>query len=558
MVCLNAFPISGKKWLDCLGHLYVSYRPVWHGCLFWKNRSPYRLIMNKRNYNIFFHLHTVSGISISVLLFVIFFAGAFALFKDEIAVWEQGSPKTVVPIKDIDYDSAIQVIEQKGYHLNGRDLRFVMPDVRNEMLLVLSPSKNKDATEEDKKSAYFNINTQTYQISEYYKFYSFGELIYRFHFLTPIPYGIYIAGFVALFFLFAIVTGVIVHWDKIISNFYVFRPKAKLKTIWTDAHTALGMIGLPFQFTFALTSCFLCLSILVLIPANFLYNNNQAKLLEDVRPMMKSYPMTDTLVASKDFNPLMKDALTRWDTFEPVQVYIKNFGDKSMKFQVDGTLAPSQKLLSVGRVVYDVPTGRVSSVASPTEANYLENVEYAVRKLHFGDFGGYWLKSAYFIMAIITCFVILSGVLIWLEARNKKNIPEKRKKFSQRVGHIYLSLCLTLYPATTISFIVSKLIPRELDSIRKAILHVSFFGGWLLMAFIFGIMKNNFKTHQYTLLIAAIGGLAIPLVNGFSSGNWFWLTFTHHQTGIFVIDAFWLIAATLTFFAYFKLKHSRA
>jgi uncharacterized iron-regulated membrane protein len=488
------------------------------------------------------------------MLFVIFFCGAFALLKDEITVWEKGAPAHTAKISDIDYDRTLAVLKEKGYHLNGRDIRLIMPDVRNEMLVVLSPSKSLNAKEADKRRDYFYINTVTFAVTGYYSFYSLGELIYRFHFLSPIPYGLYIAGFVALFFLFAIVTGVLVHWDKIISNFYVFRPKAKLKTIWTDAHTALGMIGLPFQFVFALTSSILCLSVLVLIPANYLYNNNQAKLLEDVRPMLKTYPMENKSVKVKAFNPLIKDALSRWDTFKPEEVYIKNFGDKSMKFQVDGALAPSEKLLSYGHVVYDVQSGKAVAVASPLKANYLENVEYAIRRLHFGDFGGYWLKSAYFIMSIITCFVIVSGVLIWLEARNKKNISEKRKKFSRRVANVYLSLCLTIYPATALSFIVSKLIPRDFDLQRQSILYLSFFGGWLLLALLFGLKKNNYFTNKYTLLLAAVAGLAIPLVNGLSSGNWFWITFAKHQTGIFVIDAFWIIAGMFTFIVWFNLK----
>lgn len=73
---------------------------------------------------------------------------------------------------------------------------------------------------------------------------------------VPYPYGYYLSGFVAFFFLFAILTGIIVHWKKIVSNFYLFRPMAKLKTLWTDAHTALGVIGFPFQFVYAVTGAF--------------------------------------------------------------------------------------------------------------------------------------------------------------------------------------------------------------------------------------------------------------------------------------------------------------
>lgn len=99
----------------------------------------------------------------------------------------------------------------------------------------------------------------------------------------PYPIGYYLSGFVALFFLFAIVTGVLLHWNKIVSNFYIFRPKEKLKTLWTDAHTALGMIGLPFQFVYAVTGAFFMIKLLIVAPAVMaLYNGDQDKLYKEL------------------------------------------------------------------------------------------------------------------------------------------------------------------------------------------------------------------------------------------------------------------------------------
>ncbi|MEM9935869.1 MAG: PepSY domain-containing protein, partial [Bacteroidota bacterium] len=46
--------------------------------------------MDRRIYNIMFSLHTMSSIIISVAVFVIFFAGTFSFFRDEIVNWERG------------------------------------------------------------------------------------------------------------------------------------------------------------------------------------------------------------------------------------------------------------------------------------------------------------------------------------------------------------------------------------------------------------------------------------------------------------------------------------
>ena len=482
--------------------------------------------MSKRNYNVFFHTHTVSGIVISVALYIIFFAGAFALIKDEITAWEKGDSVHIEQAEKIDYNQVVERIKAEGYNLYGRDVRMIAPDAKQQLYVQLSKSQDTTIVNNPNKKYYFYLDTLNYSYSEYYDFYSIGELIYRLHFFSQVPViGIYIAGFIALFFLFAIVTGVIVHWKKIIQNFYTFRPKKKLKTIWTDAHTVLGMIGLPFQFVFAVTSCFLCLSALVLLPANFVYDNDQDKTIEALRPMAKTYELADEKISDiPDLNVFMNITLNKWETFTPAQVYIRNYGATNMKFQVDGLLDPDQKFLGNGRVIYDVASGKLISEKNPYENDYLEDVELTVRKLHFGDFGGLPLKFIYIVMAFITCFVIISGVLIWLEARNKKNVPIEQKLFNRKVGHIYLAICLSMYPVTAFSFIIAKVLPRSIDDFRKAILYAVYFLGWISVAVFFRFMRDNYKTNKYTLLSGSILGFLIPIVNGITSGNWIWKT----------------------------------
>ena len=500
--------------------------------------------MSKRTYNIYFHTHTVSGIVISVALYIIFFAGAFALFKDEIKLWEKGE-YIAQSHQSIDIDKALTTIQQANHELYGRDIRIVIPEVNDEAFVSLSRSQDTLMSEKARQYAYFNLSTKDYTLSKYYSFYSLGEFLYRLHFFNQIPtYGIYIAGFVAFFFLFAIVTGVIVHWKKMVSNFFVFRPKAKLKTIWTDAHTALGVIGLPFQFVYAVTSCFFCLSFLVLLPANFLYDNDQQQLMEDLRPMSKTYPITTKADSVGQLNDFLILAQSKWEHFEPKQIYIRNYGATNMKFQIDGTV--KDQFSGHGRIIYDVTSKTITAEKNPYEVSYLESVELTMRRLHFADYGGQFLKLAYFLLALITCFVIITGVLIWLEARNKKNIPAKRRRFNAKIGYSYLAICLSLYPVTALSFIVAKLIPRTADDSRETIIYSVFFLTWLIASIILSGLRNNYQINKTTLLSGAILGGLIPIINGLSSGNWLWKTIANQQLDIALIDALWL---GLTFIA---------
>ncbi|SNY95390.1 PepSY-associated TM helix domain-containing protein [Flagellimonas pacifica] len=511
--------------------------------------------MSKRNYNVFLHTHTVSGIVISVALYIIFFAGAFALIKDEITAWEKGDLETTEQIQNIDYDRLVDSIKADGYNLYGRDIRIIPPDAKQEIYVLLSQSQDSTIVNQPDKYYYFNVNANTYKLSEYYAFYSLGELLYRLHFFSQIPtLGLYLAGFVALFFLFAIVTGVIVHWKKIISNFYVFRPKEKLKTVWTDAHTALGIIGLPFQFVFAVTSCFLCLSVLILIPANYLYKNDTKQLSEELRPMTKSYEIGKKADSVPSLNPFMDKTLAKWETFTPAQVYIRNYGATNMKFQVDGLLDTKNKFLGNGRLVFDVMSQKLEAEKDPYINDYVEDVELTIRRLHFGDYGGLPLKFIYLVLAFITCFVIISGVLIWLEARNKNKVPTTQKLFNRKVGHIYLAICLGMYPITAFTFIVAKVLPRNLDASRQSILYGVFFLGWIALSFALRFTRDNFKINKYSLLFGSIFAFLIPICNGVTSGNWFWKMYAANQYAILSVDLFWIMVGLVSVLVLLKLK----
>src|SRR3546814_2143562 len=120
-----------------------------------------------------------------------------------------------------------------------------------------------------------------------------GEFLYRLHFLAQLiwvmplnlgfPFVYIVSGFVAFLFLFALITGLLVNWGKLVSNFFLFRPWAKLKTVWTDLHTVLGVIGFPYQFVFAFTGVVLIINSVFVAPYTpLLYDGNSAEIYQDL------------------------------------------------------------------------------------------------------------------------------------------------------------------------------------------------------------------------------------------------------------------------------------
>ncbi|MFH6955877.1 PepSY-associated TM helix domain-containing protein [Flavobacterium aquidurense] len=514
--------------------------------------------MNNRNYNIYFHTHTVSGIVISVVLFVIFFAGSFSFFRDDINNWERNESTAITKEIQLDYDKALKKLD-KEYVLHGRNITISKPSNERRVAVYMEGTKDTLAPAKQKEGSFFYLDTKTFKTFTYEQSYSLGEFLYRLHFLAQIPYpvGYYLSGFVALFFLFAIVTGVLLHWKKIVSNFYIFRPKEKLKTLWTDAHTALGMIGLPFQFVYAVTGAFFMIKLLIVAPAVMtLYKGDQDKLYKELEYTDPDYKFDNKkLTVPFNIDQLVAKAKSNWKDFEITRVFIQNYGDTNMHVLVEGEMLSSKKFTGIGKVVYRIADGKEIAKKNPvTQNNYLDVVKNVLYKIHFGDYGGYALRIISFVLGIITCFVIISGVMIWLVARQKNNLPEKKRRFNAAVVRIYLAICLSMYPITALAFIGSKIF----YPLSQSNLFSLYFGGWLLLTLFFILKKNDAFTNRFCLISGSILGFLIPITNGIVSGNWFWNSFMQNHIQVFFIDVFWIILASLTLYISFTLKSKKA
>ncbi|GLB48564.1 PepSY-associated TM helix domain-containing protein [Neptunitalea lumnitzerae] len=510
--------------------------------------------MKNRPYNIFFHLHTVSGIVISVLLYVIFFTGSFSFFRDEIVNWERNDPMVSSTEMHLNIDEALDTLATR-YVLKGRDITFKKYYEEHQPAVSLGASKDTLIAEADRAGAFFYLHDEKFTEQSYPESYNLGEFLYRLHFFAqiPYPYGYYLSGFTAFFFLFALITGILIHWDKIVSNFYIFRPKAKLKVLWTDAHTALGTIGFPFQLVYAITGAFFMIQLLLVAPYAVVFFN------KDKQELMQALEFTDPVYeyAGEDLGKpfsvekYITETKQSWRDFNVTKIGVFNYADANMHVYVEGQLNPDSRFTGIGKVSYKVADGSATVIKNPYTGNsYLDGVKTAVYRLHYGDYAGYPLRIISFVMGIIGCVVILSGVLIWLNARNKKNTPEKEKRYNNSVANIYLSICLSMYPITALAFLVVKIKGGS----GMSFLYWFYFIGWLLLSVLFMLKKNNTFTNKYTLLLGSFFGLMVPIVNGVMTGNWFWLALAENNIHSFFIDVFWLVLSLLTFYGFLKVK----
>ncbi|TGE21015.1 PepSY-associated TM helix domain-containing protein [Hymenobacter metallicola] len=535
--------------------------------------------MDNRKYNIYFHTHTVSGIIVCVLLYVVFFAGSFAFFKDDIAAWQKNS-SYVVNRKTTPRDFT-GILDSLGRHhqLKGRNIEFFLQRhgtgayvsmlASNDSIVnkegkarALARAKANPAGEPKKRGrgrgrggdedvASFTYDFAHRQEVDYEKDYDMGEFLYRLHFLAPLnairlpinlgaPFGYLLAGIVSFMFLFALITGLLLHWNKIVSNFFTFRPWAKWKTVWTDLHTGLGMIQFPFQFLFAVTGMVLIVNSVLLAPfTKFAYNGDSEQLYSDLQTADNTkYAYTYTpLAAPFNLNQVVAQVEQKWADSEITRVLIRNYQDANMHVVVLGAPHAEASFSGLGKLVYRVRDQQVLSETAPAApSTYVSKVRSLVYHLHFGDFGGRPLRVMYFVLGLLGCVVILSGILIWLVARDKNSTPMRERKFNFWTANIFLAVCLSMLPVTALTMISLLFLKQP----TQADIYHWYFYSWLALGIYFIARHDIASTNRQSLVLSAGLCFLVPVLDGVVRDNWFWNTFAKGQFDILFVDMLFL------------------
>lgn len=406
-----------------------------------------------RPYNIFFHLHTVSGIVLAVGLFVIFFAGAFTLFKSEFYLWENPQARTS-EIRNFSIADVFDALKREDLAFDLDDETFIsLPTAQNPIIRIFA---HIEPEREGAPEIHYEGQMDPTSFKMLDKPQStVGETLYKLHFFDQIPYaGRWIAGFVSLFFIFATITGVLAHWKNILTKFWAYGFKGTWKQIWTNTHTVIGMLGLPYQFMYAVTGAFYLLLFLVLMPTVILlYEGSPEKVFKLAYPMYNMEYQEEAQTADHTSN--IEVIQRKWEaeygrdyTLAGIQANHLLREDAGVTYRM---VSKDPKIFfSNAYVGYRLKEGNEIFSSLPQNKKFTYKVIESLMHLHFASFGGLLVKAVYFIMALFSCFVFVSGILLWREARNNNRYTTKQKHFHWQVTRIFLAICFTLFPATAI------------------------------------------------------------------------------------------------------------
>lgn len=480
-------------------------------------------------------LHTWAGLVAGWILFVIFCTGTLAVFDKPITRWMQPGMPAPVAAGGGDWDRAGLALKAQRYLEQTAPDSPVwgigLPSAINPFLNVFWA----DARQEHFHNARLDPGSGEALPPSAERQTEGGHHFVHVHFeLHAGDAGIWLVGFVTIAMLVALVSGVIIH-KRIFKDFFTFRP-GKGQRSWLDAHNALAVLSLPFQFMIAYTglAIFYAMYMPAGIAAHFPNENAFFEELLEQPPHREETHIATPVTGLDHLLQRAEETLGRRVGF----IRVEHPGDSSAVALVVGRAGPnasgnSLRSASNGRVLFDAVAGQVLDVQRPGEwrGGGAVATQEVMSTLHFAGFGGNTVRWLYFLLGLAGTAMMATGVILFTVKRRQKSLGE----FGAQTARVYRSIEVIniatvagLMTACIAYLWLNRLLPLELTQRAEWEIR-GFFAIWAL-TLVHAATRPQARAWVEQLGIFAALCLALPLLNWLTTGEFF-LRYWQNQDG---------------------------
>jgi uncharacterized iron-regulated membrane protein len=443
----------------------------------------------------FWDLHAWAGVVGGLVLHIMFLTGGISLFRGQLETW--GEPLAQGGTRH----GSLQQEMDRGLAALGRtpaDFWFHPPkDGHGAARLTYQVPGEADRTRAWIDPERHRVVPEREPLSDF---------IYGLHYLWHDATGdwpYYGAGFLSVALLVVLVTGVLIHLKDIVRQFHQFRPEKSRRVLWSDMHKVLGVMGLPFQITYAYTGAFLVLGGLVLqgfVGPVFGGDEERAESVAwgaPERTKAKAGPVTAVLT--------LDELVARARSARPGVVLepyrLRNHGHANGHFEAWGDEGTPSASVAVRLRETD---GGVLGVQ-----DYGEGASGGARRwinsLHYAYFGGPAIRFLFFVLALATCGTILTGNWVWLARRDARRGSWGNRLLSRLTAGVGAGT----FVALAALFVASRLLPLEL--VGRGTIEELVFVATLLACIAWSIVsKNERRLWWQQLAVAGALLLAVP------------------------------------------------
>jgi len=409
------------------------------------------------------YLHTWAGVLCSALLFLVFFMGTLSVFDQEIDRWMMPATRVAQP-------AAVSFDRLARPHLER-----LAPDAKQ--WTVQYPSSRAPAMRiswfENGETRSRDIDANTGQLLPQAGSKGGTGFFFPFHYSFHIQWldlGYWLLALVSIAVLALLVSGVIIH-KKIFTDFFAFRPAKSRQRALLDLHNVSAVLLLPFHFTITLTGLIILVFIYTKPGIALVYGKQADKVTREAFGLVVRPPSGQRGdLASVD--KMAAQAQRLWGGGQIRRVTVRNPRDAHAS--VDFQRRPHDQIsYDTYMLTFDGASGALLGRAdlSPTLA-----LQRFFTGLHMLPFDHWWLRWIYFGMGLVSCVMIGTGMLLWVEKRRARQAKEGRCSY-RVVNAVAAAGSVGVLVATLAMLVSNKLLPEAIMG-RALLEQCMFFLAW--------------------------------------------------------------------------------
>ncbi len=455
-------------------------------------------------------VHTWTGITAGMLLFIAFYAGSITVFAEPLARWASASSP-----------AHLTALEQSDA-LIQRTLA-ARPDSAKEFTLHLGDTEDLSArltwrkSRDDKTPWSADLTSEgALRLAQLHPS-ELSDFVDKIHRTAGIPgandIGETIMGVVSAIYAVALVSGLIVVLPSLIKDLFALRIGANLKRMWLDAHNVVGVVSLPFHIVIALTAVAFCLHDQLYDALDYVVYDGRLKSVMAASNPFNAIKKDERPAPMLPVNALLDRVKTASPSFVPVEMRYRNAGLRGASVQIWG-YDPGYMTRGDGFAVLSPVTGEiVNGDYFPGRQGAWTASVSTFFALHFATFGGDIVRVCYFLLGLAGAFLFYSGNLLWIESRRrterKNGGPVSQKKSTRLMAAATIGVCMGAVCAISITIVVGKWLNGHVADIDAW--HNGVYYSVFLTSVVWSFIRGAPAAGVELLWLAALSTAAIPL-----------------------------------------------
>jgi uncharacterized iron-regulated membrane protein len=388
-------------------------------------------------------VHGWSAVILGLFLYIIVITGSVAVMSHEIGEWSVSGAGTEAPLNQ-PLDARIRQLAETVDPKYREDVS-IFPNAAGTIQLFFHTHGTNSAGKPDDLGVRFMLAPTTLEVLQRDEGYGTelpddqqSALDYFLSILhislhAPDPVGLYLTGLAGFVMLAAVISGIILHKHLLRDLFVSPRLSSRLLNR-RDRHILAGSWSLPFGFLLAFTGTFFSFAGAIGLPivAMVSFGGDQVKMLETLVGVPASENKSPAVMANLD--TMFAEASRRTGT-KPEFASIAHWGTADAKVQV--TTGPVESGIKYNNLIFHGISGQYEGVKPDlgTKPSLGNDIFGWMGPLHFGNFGGLLSKFVWVMLGLVTCYVTLTGLRLWVERRADDPVWQKLSRAIPTVGY---------------------------------------------------------------------------------------------------------------------------